>query len=214
MAEDTSKPDAQENEAKAARKKPAAAKKKASAKKPAAKKPAAKKTTAKAAPAAKKSTAAQKKSTPASKKPASQNKAEEKTATATKPEPSEARSANAVSEEPKDQSSDTSQKSSSSENFDGAQILEDLKSRNWGQIITRALLMFFFGVLGTFALYIAFFLAFTQVIFSIFVGGPNDKLTAVMSQLSGYLKDVISYLSFASDELPFPFGKDVPPSDS
>lgn len=97
--------------------------------------------------------------------------------------------------------------------FDSGKVIEDLKGRDWGQIISRALLMFFFGVLGTFALYLAFFLAVTQVFFSIFSGAPNGKLTGIMLQLSGYVKDVIAYLSFSSDDLPFPFGKDIPPSD-
>lgn len=97
-------------------------------------------------------------------------------------------------------------------NFDGAKVIEDLKGRDWGQIVSRALLMFFFGVLGTFALYLAFFLALTQVVFSIFAGEPHQKLTGIMLQLGGYVKDVIAYLSFASDDLPFPFGKDIPPA--
>lgn len=95
-------------------------------------------------------------------------------------------------------------------NNDSAQLFEELKGRNWPQIIKRALLMFFFGVLGTIALYLAFVLAFAQVVSSIFIGEPNKALTNIMHQCSGYIRDVVDYLSFASDECPYPFGRDLP----
>jgi hypothetical protein len=96
-------------------------------------------------------------------------------------------------------------------NTDGtAKLVDDLKSRDWKQILTRALLMFFFGILGTVALYVSFVLAAAQVVLSIVAGESNSALTKVMKQCSAYLKDVIDYLSFASDECPFPFGRDWP----
>ena len=92
-------------------------------------------------------------------------------------------------------------------------MIDDLKGRDWPQIIKRALLMFFFGVLGSFALYLSFVMAVAQVGFSIFAGQPNEALTRVMRQCAFYIRDVLDYLSFASDECPFPFGRDLPEVD-
>lgn len=91
-----------------------------------------------------------------------------------------------------------------------AQILEDLKGRDWPKILTRALLMFFFGVLGSAALWVAFFLAATQVIFTIFAGETNPSLTRIIKQLANFIHDVLDYLSFGSDETPFPFERKWP----
>lgn len=98
----------------------------------------------------------------------------------------------------------------SQKDTDTVNLVEDLKSRNWPEIIKRALLMFFFGILGTAALYVSFVLATAQVVISIIAGEPNTALTRIMKQCGSYLKDVLDYLSFASDECPFPFGRDWP----
>ena len=94
-----------------------------------------------------------------------------------------------------------------------SQLVEDLKGRDWPQILKRALLMFFFGVLGSAALYVAFFLAATQVVFTIFAGETNPSLTRIIKQLGNYIHDVLDYLSFATEECPFPFGRSWPDAD-
>lgn len=94
-----------------------------------------------------------------------------------------------------------------------SQLVEDLKGRDWPQILKRALLMLFFGVLGSAALYVAFFLAATQVVFTIFVGETNPSLTRLIKQLANYIHDVLDYLSFASEECPFPFGRKWPDAE-
>ena len=94
-----------------------------------------------------------------------------------------------------------------------SQLVEDLKGRDWPQILKRALLMLFFGVLGSAALYVAFFLAATQVVFTIFAGETNPSLTRLIKQLGNYIHDVLDYLSFASEECPFPFGRSWPDAD-
>ena len=91
--------------------------------------------------------------------------------------------------------------------------MEDLKGRDWPNIIKRALLMVFFGFLAWVTLFVAFFLAATQVVFTIFAGGPNSALTRLIKQGANYIHDVLDYLSFASDECPFPFGRNLPEAD-
>ena len=95
----------------------------------------------------------------------------------------------------------------------GSNIVEDLKGRDWPQIIQRALLMVFFGFLAWVTISVAFFLATAQVIISIFVGEPNAALTRLIKQGANYIHDVLDYLSFASDECPFPFGRNLPDPD-
>ena len=92
-------------------------------------------------------------------------------------------------------------------------IVEDLKGRDWPQIIQRALLMVFFGFLAWVTISVAFFLATAQVVISIFVGEPNAALTRLIKQGANYIHDVLDYLSFASDECPFPFGRNLPDPD-
>ena len=103
-----------------------------------------------------------------------------------------------------------SENTTHSENNNSSQMLEDLKGRDWPKILTRALLMFFFGVLGSAALWVAFFLAATQVVFTIFAGETNPSLTRIIKQLANFIHDVLDYLSFASDETPFPFERKWP----
>lgn len=117
---------------------------------------------------------------------------------------------------PEEQTGDTAMNSEQTSQETGQnsnQILDDLKSRDWPQIIKRALLMFFFGVLGSAALWIAFFLAATQVVFTIFAGETNPSLTRIVKQLANFIHDVLDYLSFASDETPFPFERKWPDAD-
>lgn len=103
--------------------------------------------------------------------------------------------------------------SSAHAHYGTSKMVEDLKGRDWPKIIQRALLMFFFGVLGWISLSLAFFLAAAQVVFTIFAGEANSALTRIIKQFANYIHDVLDYLSFASDECPFPFGRKFPDAD-
>lgn len=103
-----------------------------------------------------------------------------------------------------------SENTTQSDTHHSSQMLQDLKGRDWPKILTRALLMFFFGVLGSAALWVAFFPAATQVVFTIFAGETNPSLTRIIKQLANFIHDVLDYLSFASDETPFPFERKWP----
>jgi len=103
--------------------------------------------------------------------------------------------------------------SNQSHDYDAKKMVEDLKGRDWPKIIQRALLMVFFGFLAWITISVAFFLATAQVVISIFVGEPNKALTQLIKQGANYIHDVLDYLSFASDECPFPFGRSLPEAD-
>lgn len=117
---------------------------------------------------------------------------------------------------PADEQPQTSEKTDaqpSGQDYDASNLVDDLKGRDWPKIIQRALLMVFFGFLAWVTISVAFFLASAQVVISIFVGEPNAALTRLIKQGANYIHDVLDYLSFASDECPFPFGRKLPEAD-
>lgn len=186
-------------------------------KKPAAKKAPAKKAPAKKAPAKKAATPSK---AVAAKKPAARKAPPAKKPAATassKPSPQ----AEAAQADTKASTAQTdhapnaaeASASSSDKDYNASKIVEDLKGRDWPKIIQRALLMVFFGFLAWITISVAFFLATAQVIICIFAGEPNKALTQLIKQAANYIHDVLSYLSFDTDECPFPFGKDLPEAD-
>ena len=46
--------------------------------------------------------------------------------------------------------------------------------------------------------------AVIQFIFAL-MGGPNERLTAFGGSLAQYLRQVAAYITYATDEMPFPF---------
>ncbi|MEX0299262.1 MAG: DUF4389 domain-containing protein [Kordiimonas sp.] len=89
-------------------------------------------------------------------------------------------------------------------------FVEDLKDKDWGASLKRGIFMLIFGFVGQFALSVTFFLAFLQFIVSLLVGPPNTAITAAIGTASRYLSEILAYLSFKTDDLPFPFGNDFP----
>lgn len=204
MSEDTAKAESADQSPAKKTTKPRASTKKASAgsAKPAAKKPAARRK-----PAAAKKTAG---ATP------------KKTEKAISPEVDEAKTSDETSkkEAPRQTTEDltggttmSSEHQASQSQTNSSQLMEDLKGRDWPQIVKRAFFMFFFGVLGWVSLSLAFFLAAAQVLFTIFAGEANSNLTRVIKQFANYIHDVLNYLSFATDETPFPFDRKWPDAD-
>jgi len=92
-------------------------------------------------------------------------------------------------------------------------FVSDLKNRNWPETMKRALFTIIFGVVGYFVLWASFFIAFLQFVVSLLMGAPNKNITSVMLTASQYLAEILAYLSFKTNELPFPFGNDFPESD-
>lgn len=198
---------------KAPAKKPAAAKKpvaakpaapKAAAAKPAAKKPAAAKATAapkKAAtpkkPAASKAAAA----TPASKpkaapkpKPAPQPAA---TAKAEEPPVIESYEAEAMADKP-----DTALPPPEAD-----------QGEFWKKLLIRAAFMLLFGVLAWIAMLASLGLSLVQLILAALTGEPNGNLQRWIMGLGDYINQALAFLSFKSDDQPFPLGKPFPVED-
>lgn len=92
-------------------------------------------------------------------------------------------------------------------------FIETLKNKDWGSIIKRGLFMVVFGIIGQFTLYATLFLAFVQFIVSIVLGKPNKALTNAINVAGQYLIEILTFLSFKSEEQPFPFGRDFPSDD-
>jgi hypothetical protein len=68
----------------------------------------------------------------------------------------------------------------------------------------RGFYMLLMAILWHVAEVVLLFMAVVQFIFAL-LGGPNERLTRFGGALARYLQQVAAYLTFASDELPFPF---------
>lgn len=68
----------------------------------------------------------------------------------------------------------------------------------------RGLYMLLMAILWHVAEVVLFTVAIVQFVFAL-LGGPNERLTAFGASLASYLQQAAAYLTFASDELPFPF---------
>lgn len=88
--------------------------------------------------------------------------------------------------------------------------IETLKSRNWGNIFTRALFMVSFGFLGWLAITAAFTIAVINMIVYIIKDEPQRQLSHFTKSLGDYLEEIMDYLSLSTDEKPFPLGNDFP----
>ncbi|MDE2617341.1 MAG: DUF4389 domain-containing protein [Burkholderiales bacterium] len=69
----------------------------------------------------------------------------------------------------------------------------------------RVLLMLLTGLALHLALTVLGALALVQLLLSIVTDGPNERLQRFGHSLGQYLRQITDFLSFASDEAPFPF---------
>ncbi|MCJ9428983.1 DUF4389 domain-containing protein [Kordiimonas marina] len=195
MSEETT-PTPEGTEAKAPKKKAAPRKRTTTAKKPAAK------TTAKTSTAKK---AAPKKS--AAKPKAAAAKATGATAKAATPPEAEAPKAEAPKAE---SASADSAAASHTISEDAQEFIAELKEKDWGTYLVRGIFMLVFGFLSWLAISFCFLLAGIQFVILILTGGPNDVVTKAIMTAGNYIADVMAYLSFKTDERPFPLGKPLP----
>jgi hypothetical protein len=73
----------------------------------------------------------------------------------------------------------------------------------------RFLYMLFFAIalfIATWCLLIIGAIALIQFIFSMLVGKPNKQLLSFSESFSQYIYQIINYITFVSDEKPFPYG--------
>jgi hypothetical protein len=92
----------------------------------------------------------------------------------------------------------------------GIPIEENIKSRStW----LRLLFMVVFYVIATLAsavLSVVIVLGFFWVLFT---GEKNGQLQQAGQVIAGYLYEIIRYLTFNTEDKPFPFGEDLPSAE-
>lgn len=69
----------------------------------------------------------------------------------------------------------------------------------------RALYMLLFGFIGYFAFWVIVLIAIVQLVVTLVNKSPNEDLLTFGRNLTEYLKQITSYLGFASEEKPCPF---------
>ncbi len=50
-----------------------------------------------------------------------------------------------------------------------------------------------------------FFVTLVQFVFVLLVGTPNARLISFGRSLGGYLRQIVSFLTFVTEDVPFPF---------
>ena len=93
----------------------------------------------------------------------------------------------------------------------GVPIEENIKSRStW----LRLLFMIVFFVLGELAGLILLAVVVFGFFWVLFTGEKNRQLQQAGQVIAGYIYEIIRFLTFNTDEKPFPFGNDLPRGES
>lgn len=81
-------------------------------------------------------------------------------------------------------------------------VTEHLKSRNtW----LRLVFMLVFAVIFYISEFVMFAVAALQFLWKLFTGEVNERLTAFGANLAEFMRRIVLFLTFNSDEMPFPF---------
>ena len=82
------------------------------------------------------------------------------------------------------------------------EVKKNLKDTNaW----LRVLFMILFGCIYSLAIIVMWVLVLFQLTFSLLTGSPNTKIEPFSRQLSKYIYEILLYLSYNTEEKPFPF---------
>lgn len=93
----------------------------------------------------------------------------------------------------------------------GVPIEENLRSRStW----LRLLFMIAFYVIGTVATAVLSVVVVLGFLWVLFTGEKNGQLQQAGQVIAGYLYEIVRYLTFNTEDKPFPFGNDLPSADS
>ena len=88
----------------------------------------------------------------------------------------------------------------------GTPIEEHIKSRStWLRLVFMVVLY----VLATVASFVGSFVVILGFLWVLFTGETNPQLRQAGQVIASYIYDVIRYLTFNSEEKPFPFGSDL-----
>jgi len=89
----------------------------------------------------------------------------------------------------------------------GSRMEENLKSRaTW----TRFLFMLISGILVSIAGFVGCFIVVLGFFWVLFTGDVNRQVQEVGQSIAGYLYESIRYLTFNTDQKPFPLGGEWP----
>ena len=98
----------------------------------------------------------------------------------------------------------------SDNNDSGIPIEENIKSRStW----LRLLFMVVFYVLATVTSAVLSVVVVLGFFWVLFTGEKNGQLQQAGQVIAGYLYEIVRYLTFNTEDKPFPFGKDLPSAD-
>jgi hypothetical protein len=93
----------------------------------------------------------------------------------------------------------------------GAPVEENIRSRaTW----LRLLFMIAFYVIGTVTTAVLLVVVVLGFLWVLFTGEKNSQLQQAGQVIAGYLYDIVRYLTFNTEDKPFPFGNDLPPADA
>ena len=88
---------------------------------------------------------------------------------------------------------------------------ENIKSRaTW----LRLLFMFVFYVIGTVTTAVLSVVVVLGFFWVLFTGEKNAQLQQVGQVIAAYLCDIVRYLTFNTEEKPFPFGNELPSAEA
>ena len=89
-------------------------------------------------------------------------------------------------------------------------VEENLKSRDtW----TRFVFMLVFGVILSITGIVATAIVVLGFLVVLFTGERNGQLVSAGASVANYIRDVLRYLSYNTEDKPFPFGAEFPGAD-
>ncbi len=70
----------------------------------------------------------------------------------------------------------------------------------------RLVYMVLFAVIFNIAEFVITVVVVVQFLFKLFIGRANENLSALGQSIASYVYEVIAYLTFHTDDMPYPFG--------
>ncbi len=84
--------------------------------------------------------------------------------------------------------------------------MEEFETNGREKGVSRALYTILYLIIGRLISMVLFVIAITQFIYTWVSGEPNDKILQFSERLAEYTKQLVAYVSFNTDEKPWPVG--------
>jgi hypothetical protein len=72
----------------------------------------------------------------------------------------------------------------------------------WIRLLYMVLFVVIFNVVEA----VSYIVLVVQFIFHLFTGKPNDRLKELGASLAAYVRELVAFFTYASEDLPYPFG--------